>query len=70
VERISEFEDREHFPKPWIAEEEAQGAPLCFLNAGIALGLFLSFVFVPLGGDGLDSDGLGLPFCRPSLGNP
>jgi hypothetical protein len=28
VERISEFEDREHFPKPWIAEEEAQGAPL------------------------------------------
>jgi hypothetical protein len=28
VERISEFEDREHFPQPWIAEEEAQGAPL------------------------------------------
>ena len=70
MQGISEFEDGEHFPQPWIAEEESQGAALGMLNAGIALGLFPSFSFVPLGGDGLDSDSLGLPFCRPSLGNP
>jgi hypothetical protein len=68
VERISEFEDREHFPKPWIAEKEAQGTPLGLLNADIAQGLFFFLGFVPLGGDGLD--GLGLSFRRPSLGNP
>ena len=68
MQRVSEFEDREHFPEPWIAEEEAQGAPLGLLNAGIAMGLCFFLGFVPLGGDGLD--GLGLSFRRPSLGNP
>jgi hypothetical protein len=70
VQGISEFEDGEHFPQPWIAEEEAQGATLGLVNTGISLGLFPSFSFVPVGGDALDSDGLGLAFCCSSLGNP
>jgi hypothetical protein len=77
VERISEFEDREHFPQPWIAEEEAQGAALGLLNAGIALDLFPSLAVVSSRGDvldgnglGLDFDGLGLLFRPPCLGNP
>jgi hypothetical protein len=68
VERISEFEDREHFPQPWIAEKEAQGAPLGLLNAAITLGLFPSLAVVSLRGDGLD--GHGLPFRLSSLGTP
>ena len=47
MERISEFEDGEHFPQPWIAEEEPQGMPLGLLNAGIALGLCLSLATSP-----------------------
>jgi hypothetical protein len=70
VQGVSEFEDREHFPKPWIAEEEAQGTTLGLVNTGIALGLFVSFAFGLSDGDGLDVDGLGLPLCLPSLGNP
>jgi hypothetical protein len=47
VERISELEDGEHFPQPWIAEEEAQGTSLGSLNAGIALGLCLFLATSP-----------------------
>jgi hypothetical protein len=68
MQGVSEFEDREHFPEPWIAEEEAQGASLGLLNAGIALGLFPSLAVVSLRGDGLD--GFGLSSRLSSLGNP
>jgi hypothetical protein len=68
VQWVSEFEDGEHFPQPWIAEEEAQGTTLGLVNTGIALGLFVSLAVVSLRGDGLV--GLGLPLCLPSLGNP
>lgn len=70
MQGVSEFEDGEHFPQPWIAEEEAQGAPLCLLNAGIAQGLFFCLSLVLSDGGGIDIDGLGLPLCLSSLGNP
>jgi hypothetical protein len=70
VERISEFEDGEHFPEPWIAEEEAQGTPLGLLNAGIILGLFFCLACVVLEGVDLDVDGLTFSLLRSSLSNP
>jgi hypothetical protein len=68
VEGVSEFEDREHFPEPWIAEEEAQGAALGMVSAGIAQGLFFCLSLVLSDGGGIDIDGLGFPLSLSSLG--
>jgi hypothetical protein len=70
MQGVSEFDDREHFPQPWIAEEEAQGTPLGLVNTGIILGLFFCLACVVLEGVDLDVDGLTFSLRRPSLSNP